>query len=324
MNDSILDIIKDKSRGLKITEIELIMIQLLEYLSDNKIRWGIGIDNINDLIFLREHDFSELNKELCNEIFNWVKYNYTNKGLEKLTEVSINRNLELETIESNFYSALATLFKISAKIDIIPFLDQRLQITKTDFEHYELKNLKKSLEERDLNNQQIDHITIDKIIKRVNNFFKNENLGSSLKYGLKETITEHERSYSISWCLDSEKYIAPHKRTVQVGIGKLFISKETDLIKMSGSSPFEDWVKWFELAIDQQEEYSVLEIKYEKRKISKLKTLLNCSTPELLRLVDDKSLIIMEKEKFELERMKYDFDNCEIQSQIKILRRDKK
>ena len=73
--------------------------------------------------------------------------------------------------------------------------------------------------------------------------------GQHLFCGLSETIIKHDSSYSIYSCLKSEKYKSPYKRTDFIGLGRVFVSKTTDLVLQSGSAPI-DWVKWFEEEIE--------------------------------------------------------------------------
>ena len=99
-------------------------------------------------------------------------------------------------------------------------------------------------------------------------------------------------------------------------------SKKMDLIKWSGSAPI-DWVEWFELEVHQQEIYWVLEIDFNKRKISKIKPLLKASTSEVLKMVNDEFKIRVEDEQGRLKYMKKELNKYKIESTLHKLKRSR-
>ena len=178
---------------------------------------------------------------------------------------------------------------------------------------------------------KLDSALKDEILKRTDEYFKLKHINKPwykegnyqhLICGRRETISEHESSYSIYWCLVSEKYLSRSKRSISGGAGALFISKKMDLIKWSGSAPI-DWVEWFELEVHQQEIYWVLEIDFNKRKISKIKPLLKASTSEVLKMVNDEFKIRVEDEQGRLEYMKKELNKYKIESTLHKLKRSR-
>ena len=168
--------------------------------------------------------------------------------------------------------------------------------------------------------------SLGKIIKRVNLFFDNEFKTKKSSYVLcadTKYIEEHKYCYSVGWCLKNEINIHPSKRTLFAGGGPVMVSKISDDIEMGGSSPTIDFVKEFELKIRGLEGYWNLEIKFDKLKLSSLKTLLNKSTPELLKLVDINSKINIEKEKYELDVLQNYLNLASIDCKIEFKERKK-
>lgn len=120
----------------------------------------------------------------------------------------------------------------------------------------------------------MDKETIDKISKRVNTYFDYQfknGLNPHQLCASEAYFEEHLYSYSVGWCLKNEVNIKPSKRTIFAGVGPIMVSKITDDIEMSGSSPSVDFVKEFELKIRGLEEYWNLEIEFDKKKLSSLK-----------------------------------------------------
>ena len=74
------------------------------------------------------------------------------------------------------------------------------------------------------------------------------------------------------------------------------ISKDGRLKDLGGSGRA-DWVYFFELEIQNLEEYFYAEIPFDKKDIAKFKSVLGCTTPELLAMVDENQKIIYEEGK---------------------------
>jgi len=325
---------KSLQGGLDITFVESAIIKLLDYLSKNQVSWLEGITLINDLIYLKKHNFSKLSKEPCALILSWIATNYDNSDFieflgyeEKEGEEEGEEDCKEKQIVDVLDLTLNTIYHISHNTDVLSFLKQRLQVAKTELETYELKDYITALEE--YQKAEIPRLAdeiLDTVLERVDRYFEQDyeqKKSEHLLCGLRETIVEYKSSYVIAWCIKSEKYTSIHKRTQFIGGGGLFVSKHTDLIQMSGSAPFTDWEEWFELEIDQLELYWRLEITYNKQKITALKALLNCSTANILKLRNEDSKIIFEEGEngCDLKTLKQDLDKSGIENELKKLRR---
>lgn len=135
------------------------------------------------------------------------------------------------------------------------------------------------------------------------------------------SIIEYEFCYAIDWCEKKELHLDPSKRRLYVGAGGVLVSKISDHVECEGSNPSVNWVYNFELKIQGLEEYWCLEILYQKNKISALKALLKCNTPELLKKVNSDSLILIEDYHYELERLKAFLDQAEVTNKLELRRR---
>jgi len=155
------------------------------------------------------------------------------------------------------------------------------------------------------------------VYERANEFLNNSIYEEEM-ISIISSIMEHNLCYSINWCEKKELNLPPSKRKIRAGAGRVFVSKINDMVDYAGSSPFIDWVRYFELKIQGLEEYLIIEIIYKKEKMSALKTLLECNTPQLLRKINDDSKIIIEGRDYELERLKGYLDNAEIESEIQL------
>ncbi len=172
----------------------------------------------------------------------------------------------------------------------------------------------------------MDKEIIDKLVKRVNQYFDHDYKTKKRSYELCADINylkEHKYSYSIEWCLKNEINITRSKRTLFAGGGPVMVSKISDNIEMAGSAPTIDFVKEFELKIRGLEGYWNLEIEFDKFKISSLKSLLNVNTPNLLRIVDANSKINIERKEYELNALQKDLNLAGIISKIEFKEREK-
>jgi hypothetical protein len=304
------------------------MILLLNYLSSNKVNWQKGIEQINDLIFLKKHDKSKISKSISTNIFDWIVENYDSKLFEGFTGSWTSGDTEKEEIVNTLNYTLNTLFQIKPQVDITSFLTTKLRTVNNEFERYMLEDSLEAIEVNKLSsNDEISDKTLDKILNRTDNYFQkefNENKNSNLLCGLRNTIKEHDLSYSIGYCLKEEKFLSPFKKSSFIGSGPLFLSKATAHIEMSGSYPMTDWVEWFEMKIQNLEAYWILEIEFVKKKLSALKTILNKNTPELLKLLSNPNRISLEDELWRLEVIKEDLDKIQINNTILKKTREKK
>jgi hypothetical protein len=94
--------------------------------------------------------------------------------------------------------------------------------------------------------------------------------------------------FTMDWCKKSELNLNVEQRFLWLGIGRLLISEDGENFDFEGSAPGVDWSHHFQLKINDLEEYWCLEVSYSKEHISKLKSILKCSTPELIKMVNKK------------------------------------
>lgn len=312
---------------IDIDSLESIIVELIDFLGKNKVSWKDGIEIINDVFYLKKQDHSVLSNETSYFVLGWIENNYDNSDFVDFSSFVEGENSREEKLFKLMEFVVDTFYYLSKSIEVIPFVRRRLELAKTNFEIYELEECIRNIEMFTKNKIPfIEPEILDEVLERVDNYFEleyKEKRNSDLFCGLRDSIMEHKSSYSISWCIKKQKYWSKVKRSVFIGGGRVFLSKETDLIKMSGSAPTNDWEEWFELEIYQLESYWILEISYNKKKISSLKALLNCSTPELLKMVNKESKIIIEDKLYVLKRLKKDLDESKINNQLNKFRRNR-
>ncbi len=167
------------------------------------------------------------------------------------------------------------------------------------------------------------------IIEKANYWINNASGFEDEMIVLEEGIEEHNHCFSLFWCKKSEKKLTWNKRTSWVGAGRLLISKDGEIAEFEGSAPGVDWIHHFELKLQNLEDYWNLEIPYSKGKISELKSILKCSTPELLKLVNNDNKIIFTESKAwndhytELDVIANDLNNAGINCELKVKTRKK-
>ncbi len=167
----------------------------------------------------------------------------------------------------------------------------------------------------------MDKDNIEKLIARVNHHFDyqfEKRLTSYEFCATKEYLKEHEYCYSVGWCLKNEINIHPSKRTLFAGAGPIMVSKISEDIEMSGSSPSIDFIKKFEFKIRGLEAYWNLEIEFDKTKLSSLKTLLNLNTPELMKKVDITSKVNITGEEYDLNVLQQDLASINVKSILEL------
>ncbi len=146
---------------------------------------------------------------------------------------------------------------------------------------------------------------------------------------VEDTIIEHQHCYSMAWCKKSEIELNWNQKTLWVGSGRLLISKDGEIVDLEGSAPGVDWIHHFELKMFGLEDFWILEIPYSKENISKLKSILKQSTPELLKLVNDKNVITFTESKAwndnytKLAGLSDDLNQVGIECQLEIKTRKK-
>ena len=132
-----------------------------------------------------------------------------------------------------------------------------------------------------------------KIIEKANYWINNNCEFEEEMIVLEKSIKEYNHCFSLSWCKKSEENLNRNRRTIFVGAGRLLISKDGEIAEFEGSAPGVDWIHHFENKLLNLEDYWYLEIPYSKNNISKLKSILNRSTPELLKMINSDGKIIL-------------------------------
>lgn len=136
---------------------------------------------------------------------------------------------------------------------------------------------------------------ISTIIEKANTWLNEQANFKEEMMVLEEGMKEHAHCYSLFWCLKSEADLSWDKRTSSVGAGRLLISKDGNLVDFEGSAPGVDWIHHFENKLFGLEDIWYLAIPYSKDRLSKLKAVLQLSTPELLKRVNaDQQIIFTE------------------------------
>jgi hypothetical protein len=162
------------------------------------------------------------------------------------------------------------------------------------------------------------------IIKKANYWINNACGFEEEMVVLKKGMEEHNHCFSLSWCKKSEENLNWKQRTAWVGARRLLISKNGEIAELEGSAPGVDWIHHFENKLQNLEDYWNLEIHYSKDNISKLKSILNRSTPELLKMVNSDGKIALTEFKSwndnytELEGIAIDLKNAGINCKLDI------
>ncbi len=227
---------------------------------------------------------------------------------------------------------LDTIFKTRHNSSVLPLINTKLKKSLNEYETWSLESLLEAINyNKTVAEQQIPDNILDQVLARVDNYFESKYKTQPKSYllcGLRDSIREHKLCYSISWCKKSEKYLSSVKRSVAVGAGPLMVSKSSERFKMMGSSPGIDWIHLFELEILGKEEYFYLEVPYKKENISKLKSILKCSTSELLKQVNQGKIIYTEPKAWNDSTPKFQevadsLNNCGIYCKVEIRTRKK-
>ncbi|ARN71141.1 hypothetical protein BST91_05495 [Nonlabens tegetincola] len=163
-----------------------------------------------------------------------------------------------------------------------------------------------------------------KIIEKANYWINNNCEFEEEMIVLEKSIKEYNHCFSLSWCKKSEENLNRNRRTIFVGAGRLLISKDGEIAEFEGSAPGVDWIHHFENKLLNLEDHWYLEIPYSKNNISKLKSILNRSTPELLKMINSDGKIILSELKSwndnytKLEEIATDLNNAGINCELEI------
>jgi len=158
------------------------------------------------------------------------------------------------------------------------------------------------------------------IFERANQYLNSLNYEAEM-ISLISSIKEYDLCYAIGWCEKQELNLYPFQRRKYIGMGRVLVSKINAQVGCEGSAPFVDWIHQFELSIQGLEEYFVLIIEFSKRKLASLKTLLNLTTPQIMKIVKENATIEIEKEGYELKKLKAYMDTAGIACEIKLKQR---
>ncbi len=331
MNINEIEDFKELKGGIEIKTLEESISQLLNLFSINNTSWASSLEYLNDLISLKKQDGSVLSSQVGKSILNWIDSKYNGKIFEVLSGSYSPE--EFKRLALIMDQTIDTTFKISHNTDVIPFLKSKLKTSSNPYESSEIKWLISWINETKTNftSKNSDNI-LDQVLFRVDKYFEEEYNSKNFDYlfcGLRESIREHKLCYSIGWCRKSEKYLSTVKRTVRVGVGELMVSKNHNKFQMMGSSPGVDWIHFFELDIQDLEEYFYLEIPYKKENISKLKTVIKCSTKELMQMTNTEQKIIYTEKKYwnshfpEFQKIADDLNERGIDCKVEIKTRKK-
>lgn len=233
MKFELIEDFKKLKGGIDILSLEKIISDLLIFLRRNKLNWFEGIELINDLIYLKRHDSSRLSKAISEQIFTWIEEKYDSEKILDTVRFEVEENSEEEKIVRLIDLTLNTIYHLNQNIQVLPFIQEKRRVAKTDFEKYELQEAIEYLKIRrqiSVPKKVLSEAIKDEILKRTDDHFQtqfDEKRYNDLYSGFRETISEHKESYSIFWGLKSEKYTSTIKKTLLVGVGALFLSKTT-------------------------------------------------------------------------------------------------
>ncbi len=324
---------KELKGGIEINSLEELISQLLSIFSINKTSWSEGIESLNDLISLKKHDDSVLSNKIGMSVLNWIDSKYDNNMFKDFSGSYSSDDEESKQIVFIMDLTLDTIFKINHNTDVLPFLKSKLKKSSSEYESSEIKSIIDWIKETKANPKlKISDNILDQVLSRADKYFEEEYNSKNFDYlfcGLRETILEYNLCYSIHWCQKSEKYLSNVKRTGWIGAGSLMIAKESDKFERMGSSPFVNWVYLFELDIQNLEEYFHLEIPYKNENVSKLKSVIKCSSDELLEMVNNQEKIIYTEKKAwcdhfpDFQNIADELNKVDIECQVEIKTRKK-
>ncbi|KAB1154245.1 hypothetical protein F7018_14835 [Tenacibaculum aiptasiae] len=333
MNVNKIEDFKELKGDIEVNTLEELIFQLLNLFSINKTSWLIGIELLNDLISLKRQDGSVLSNKIGKPILNWIDSKYDNNVFKDFSGSYSSDDEESKQIVFIMDLTLDTIFKINHNTDVLPFLKSKLKKSSSEYESSEINNIIDWIKETKANPEsKISDDILDQVLFRADKYFEEEYNSKNFDYlfcGLRETIQEYKLCYSIHWCLKSEKYLSNVKRTGWIGAGSLMIAKKSDKFERMGSNPFVDWVYLFELDIQNLEEYFHLEIPYKKEYLSKLKSVIKCSSQELLKMVNNEEKIIYTEKKAwcdhfpEFQNIADELNQVGIECQVEIKTRKK-
>ena len=323
---SSMDDVRKVKGGASIETIEGAISFALSVMRTEGWSWADGIELISSLIHRRAHDGSELPEGISKDILAWIEQAYE---LDSISEIPLSFNadtadgIHFSKLIEVFQLTINTLYHLSPRSISLPLLRERLEHSNNEFEKYEVQEAITYLEYIPVTSLAVADDIKDHILERTDRYFQDQfdqRHKEHLLCGLRETVFDHGSCYSISWCLKDEKYLPPPKRTVSVGGGRLFLRKNQDVILMAGSAQ-ENPVEWFELEVNQEEIFWELVIQYDKKVIGNLKVILNLSTSEILRTLNEEKQIIMEDDELRLAHLKKSLDGAGIANELSRKRR---
>ncbi|WP_196888323.1 hypothetical protein [Aureivirga sp. CE67] len=293
--------IENLKGGILIEELENLIEKQLNIFNAKGITWREGIEILNDLLYLKEHDGSVLSDASCKTILNWIRNNYDASFLGDFNG-SFSGHDEKADLYKDFlflYDLINNTTRWIAHYEETPYYFKELeQKAKNDFEKYRLGHAIELIEYyiKERKKPPIPKKELDNLMLRVDDYFE-KNFKEDASYeqlcGLREGVMEYDYCYTIPKILTKDKYVSSVKRTTWIGTGSLLVSKITDDIELTGSAPV-DWVRKFELKIRGLDEYWYVEIPFDKRKLYKFTEIFDLSEVEVFEKVTNHKIILEE------------------------------
>ena len=160
-------------------------------------------------------------------------------------------------------------------------------------------------------------IPLNTVLQRANEHFQILYVMGETEYLLQanpKDIKEYEYCYSIGWTYFDQKSQSVQSMNDRFGVAPLLVSKISDDVEFG--EPTKEGIATFELNIRGLERYWSLTISYDKKKLSILKTLLALNTPDLLKRVNEKGLIIIENNEYTLRQLQQTCKEAQIKCRI--------
>lgn len=317
---------KQLQGGLIRLVLENYIEQLLGLFKVNNIGWFKGIHVLIDLIYLSHDEPFNFSDSVKTNSFNWIENVYSSEEFKDLPldwteEEGESYDYKLGVLDLT----LDTLESIHPYDKVLPFLENCINQSQSECEKEVLKDWLEGIIYWENHYVKLDDKVLDHVQSKANAYLQDEyNHGNGwLFWGLKSTVKEYKYAYSINVVLKSERFIPLSKRTKFAGGAPLLISKISDHIAYGIPLEFETSVREFEAEIRGLEGYWCLDIEFDKKKLNVLKSILQLNTPELVKKVNKESRLILEGEKYELNRLKTDFKNAQVDCFLEYREREK-
>lgn len=299
MNLNILEDYELLEGDIDISSLEKLIYRYVNLLHIYDVSLSDGIAPLHNLICLKTHDGSKLSSDTGDLILGWIEFKYHSDLFEGFSGSYLLSDKNAQRLVELWRSIEGLIWCIHNTTDVLPFLNKVLKESISEYELGSIKNLIDQIEYVSTlpPRKKLPDEILDKVLLRTDTYFEKQYESKEMNElfcGLRETVVEHELCYTISWCRKPNKF---KPKTGWVGAGPLMVSKISEKFELMGSSPGVDWIRLFELDVQDLEEYFYLEIPYKKENILKLKTIINCNTKELLDNVNKENKIIYTQSK---------------------------